>query len=245
MHSTRGPFLKHLNVRRTPHVIVTAEDDDFDDVFIQQLAAEGFNVQYAAMGESSSSRLADRLHAVANGMTGLSEHYAIIGAHIRCGDAYSWSKQADLTFPAFGDAASAVLETHTKTTPRLCALIAYYPTNIPDPAKTSYPMNTGVLVHLPDGTVGVRRTQEVLGIQGKCKTVRKRIDGGLGLGGKLNLKYPAYRYPGVEAGFAEHDLDVYDSAAEDLAWTRTLQMLRDAFGMKVDLEAIRDQHLEG
>lgn len=222
--ATRGSFLKHLNVHRTPHVVVTAEDDDFDEVFIQQLSAEGFNVRYLALGKDSEARFADKIHALANHMTGVSEQYAIV---------------------AFGDAAGAVLETHTKSSPRLNAIIAYYPSTIPDPSKTSFPINTLVLVHLADGVIGVRKNQEVLGIQGKRRTVRKRIDGGLGLGGQLNLRYRSYRYFDVEAGFSEHDLDCFDARAEDLAWSRTLSTLREAFGIKVDLETIRDQHVDG
>ena len=43
------PFLKHLNVQKTPHVIVSAEDEDFDDKFLESLRNEGFNVQYVPL----------------------------------------------------------------------------------------------------------------------------------------------------------------------------------------------------
>lgn len=144
---------------------------------------------------------------------------------------------------AFGDAASACLEAHIKSRPRLCALIAYYPSAIPDPIKTKFPMATSVLVHLVGDEIGVRRTSEVLGIQGKRKTVRKRVQAGLGIGGELKISYPSYKYEGVESGFAEHDLEEYDAVAESLAWTRSLGVLRRAFGMYDDIERTRDQHL--
>jgi hypothetical protein len=79
MQTTNEPFLKHLNVRKTPHVVVTAEDDDFDVEIIKQLQGEGFNVQYVAMGEETGNRYAQRLHDIANHMTGVNEYYAIVG----------------------------------------------------------------------------------------------------------------------------------------------------------------------
>lgn len=88
------------------------------------------------------------------------------------------------------------------------------------------------------------RTPEVLGIQGKRKTVQKKVDGGMGLGGGLKLDFATvYRYDGAESGFAEHDLDEYDEIATSLAWTRSLTVVKRAFGMSVDIEKMRDQHL--
>ena len=106
-------------------------------------------------------------------------------------------------------------------------------------------MGTAVLIHLAGGEIDVRRNQELLGIQGKRKTVRKRIARGLGVGGEMELGCASYKYAGVDPGFAEHDLEEFDAIAEDLAWTRTLGVLREAFGIKVSIERIRDQHMEG
>ena len=72
-------FLKHLNVHKTPHVVVTAEDEDFDVVILKNLKSEGFNVQYVAMGDDTSAKYSERLHGVANRMAGLNEYYAIVG----------------------------------------------------------------------------------------------------------------------------------------------------------------------
>ncbi|KAI4156634.1 MAG: hypothetical protein LQ340_000137 [Diploschistes diacapsis] len=209
--ASNEPFLKQLNNKKTPHVIITAEESDFDESILKGFRSEGFNVQYVAMGNDNSTKYSERLHAVAN---------------------------------AYGDAASVILESHVKPTPRLIALIAYYPSAIPDPGRTSYPMEMTVLMHLAGGVVGVRRNQELLGVQGKLKTVRKRLARGLGVGGEMKLGCASYKYEGVEPGFAEQDLEDFDSIAEDLAWGRTLQVLRQAFGMKVDVEKIRDQHME-
>ena len=64
------------------------------------------------------------------------------------------------------------------------------------------------------------------------------------LAGNQNFgtKHPSYRYPDTESGFAEHDLDEYDKIAERLAWSRTLGLLREGFGMTTDLESIWDNH---
>lgn len=130
-------------------------------------------------------------------------------------------------------------------TPRLCALVAYYPSVIPDPARTRFPMQTTVLIHLVGNEIGVNKTPEVLGIQGKRKTVRKRVEAGVGLGGKMRLDFcQVYKYEGLESGFAEHDLDEYDAVGTGLAWSRSLEIVRRAFGMRVDIERIRDQHVE-
>lgn len=147
-------------------------------------------------------------------------------------------------YKAYGDAASACLEVFKKSTPRLCALIAYYPSYIPDPTQTKYPMHTNVLVHLCGNEISVTRRPEVLGIQGKRKTVSKRVDPGLGLGGLMKLSFESYKYEGVEAGFAESDLDEYNAAAAGLAWSRSLAVVKKAFRLALDVERIRDEHAD-
>ena len=59
---------------------------------------------------------------------------------------------------------------------------------------------------------------------------------------KWGTTYPSHTYPDTEVGFAEHDLDEYDRTAATLAWSRTLGVLRKAFGIEVDLEDIWDNH---
>ena len=53
-----------------------------------------------------------------------------------------------------------------------------------------------------------------------------------------------YKYANVEAGFAAAKDSAFDKAAADLAWTRTLALLRKAFDIEVDLEEIWEEHLE-
>jgi hypothetical protein len=105
-------------------------------------------------------------------------------------------------------------------------------------------------VHLPQGTsnnesVGVVRRPEVLGIQGKRKTVRKRITHGIGAGGMQDkIEYPCFTYEGVDAGFAEHDLDQYDGVADAIAWSRSLSAVRKGFSAEVDLERVWEENEE-
>ncbi len=53
-----------------------------------------------------------------------------------------------------------------------------------------------------------------------------------------------YIYPEVQPGFAEEDLDMFDKASANLAWSRTLATLRKGFEMEVDLEKIWENHTE-
>jgi hypothetical protein len=155
---------------------------------------------------------------------------------------------------AFGDAAAICLEVFAEpssSTSRLCSLIAYYPSSIPDP-RQRFSASFRVLVHLAGGseaagtnTIGVSRRPEVLGIQGKRRTVQKRITPGIGAGGlQSKIEYPMYTYEGVDVGFAERDLDEYDAVADALAWSRSLQMVRRGFGAEVDLERVWEENVE-
>lgn len=102
-----------------------------------------------------------------------------------------------------------------------------------------------VLVHLAGEEVGVTRTSEILGIQGKRKTVRKSIPEGVGTSGFIKkLAYPAYAYESVEPGFAEHDLEEFDKVAWGLAWTRSLDAVRKGFRAEVNIERVWDDHVE-
>jgi hypothetical protein len=135
------------------------------------------------------------------------------------------------------------------STSKLCSLVAYYPSTIPDP-KRRLSNSFRVLVHLAQGshdalTVGVSRRHEALGIQGKRRTVQKRVTPGIGAGGlQSKIEYPVYTYEGVDAGFAEHDLDEYDAVADALAWSRSLSMVRRGFGAEVNLERVWEENLE-
>ena len=134
-----------------------------------------------------------------------------------------------------------MLEAHLKPNhPKLCAIVAYYPSSIPT-TQTKFPPSVKVLVHLAGSEVDVRHNPQVLGIQGKTKTVRKRVDPGEGYGGSLKLNYKAYTYARSEPGFAEHDLDEYDPIAESVAFTRSLATLHKGFRIEPPIESLRDE----
>lgn len=107
--------------------------------------------------------------------------------------------------------------------------------------NTKYPASVKILVHLAGSEVGVKQNPQVLGIQGKRKTVRKRVDPGAGHGGSLKFGWKAYTYHGSEPGFAEHDLDEFDPIAESVAFTRSLATLHKAFRIESTVEAMRDE----
>jgi hypothetical protein len=84
-----------------------------------------------------------------------------------------------------------------------------------------------------------------LGIQGKRKTVQKRVTPGIGAGSQqTGVTYPIFTYEGVDPGFAEHDLDEYDAVADAIAWSRSLDMVRKGFGAEVNLEKVWDENEE-
>ncbi|KAI9712323.1 MAG: hypothetical protein M1820_001536 [Bogoriella megaspora] len=210
--------------RAPPKLYITAETTDFDEVTLQHWRDEGFDVEYLPLeNEGGPKAYVERLKTLHNGL-GVGDYYGIV---------------------AYGDAAALCLEAHIKpNNTKLCALVAYYPSSIPAP-QTHYPQSMSVLVHLTVGEeIGVNRNPEVLGIQGKRRTVRKRVDPGSGAGGELNLGYKAYTYEDVEAGFAEHDLDEYDKVAARLAWSRSLAAVRKGFRIEVDLESVWDHHTD-
>ncbi|RVX72551.1 hypothetical protein B0A52_03741 [Exophiala mesophila] len=58
---------------------------------------------------------------------------------------------------------------------------------------------------------------------------------------KFGTRHPNYRYPDVKPGFAEHDMEEFDTVAAGLAWSRDIAMLRRAFDMpEYDLEGLWD-----
>lgn len=149
---------------------------------------------------------------------------------------------------AYGDAAAFCLEhfhiMDNNPEFKLCCLIAYYPTRIPDP-RTKFPGGINVLVHLASGEeVGIVKQTQMVGIQGKKRTTRQTIDRGMGAGGTLQMAYPSYTYDATP-GFAEHDLDEFDRVSAELSWSRSLAMARRAFRKDVDLERVFEENVNG
>ena len=113
---------------------------------------------------------------------------------------------------AFGEAATAVLEIAQKPIQNLCALVAYYPIEVPAP-PAGFPSNLNVIVHLAG-----------------CQS--------------LVTECRHYVYPNVKPGFAEGELEFYERVSANIAWSRTLMVLRKGFQIEVDLEKIWDTHTE-
>lgn len=207
----------------TARLCITAETQDFDNETLRSWQDGGFDIVYIPYDVCEKEYIA-QLRSVKEGL-GVGENYAVI---------------------AFGDAASFCLDHYLKPTnaSRLCALIAYYPTNIPD-TRARFPPSVRVLTHLAGSTVDVTTIPTALGLQGKKRRRARQINPGIGTGERLKIGYPTYTYEYVQPGFAEHDLDEYDRLASELAWTRSLHVLRRGFGKDLDLEERWEEHQEG
>lgn len=151
-----------------------------------------------------------------------------------------------LIFVAFGDAAAFCLDYYLKpnNVSRLCALVCYYPTSIPN-TRSRYPQTVRILTHLAGEVIDVITTPTVLGLQGKKKRSTRQIDPGIGVGEQLEIGHRAYTYSESEPGFAEVDQEEYNRLDADLAFTRSLEVLRRAYGQDRDLEQAWEEHLQG
>ncbi|KAL7629823.1 hypothetical protein AAE478_001346 [Parahypoxylon ruwenzoriense] len=212
--------------RSPPKLYITAEDDDFDMITLNEWRSEGFDAEYIPMG-NGGNEYRMKVESLSKRNLGPCETYGIV---------------------AYGDAASFCLQHFhvmgNNPEFRLCCLIAYYPTRIPDP-RTKFPSNILVLVHLANGQeVGVVKQPQIVGIQGKKRITKSTIDRGIGTGGQLKMEYPSYSYASTP-GFAEHDLDEFDRVSAELAWSRSLAVARRAFRRDVDLEKVLEHNAEG
>ncbi|EAW13425.1 dienelactone hydrolase [Aspergillus clavatus NRRL 1] len=216
-----GGFLYSSSLAKT-RICITAETPDFDNETIRQWQDEGFEVMYLPYNNGGKEYIS-QLRSVKEGL-GVGVNYAVI---------------------AFGDAASFCLDFYLKPTnaSRLSALISYYPTNIPD-TRSHFPPSVRFLTHLAGETVDVTTVPTALGIQGKKRRATRRITPGIGTGERLSIGHPAYTYDNVQPGFAEHDLEEYDRLAAELAFTRTLQVIRSTTENKEDPEKTWEDHLE-
>ncbi|KAI0467651.1 hypothetical protein F4859DRAFT_525086 [Xylaria cf. heliscus] len=229
-HNEDG-FLSTSFPRSPRKLFVTAESDDFDEGLLRALRAEGFAAQYLGLGDASDDDYRRRLAGLKD-IAGLGpcETFAVV---------------------AFGEAASLCLEfwhgADNNPEFKLAALVAYYPTRIPDP-RGAFPGGIRVLVHLVADEVPVVNHSQIVGIQGKRRVVKRAVAatgvGGVAAVGGHATNYPCYRYRAA-AGFAEGDLDEYEPVAAGLAWGRSLDVLRTAFRMDVDLEGVVERNLEG
>ncbi|KAK5988272.1 hypothetical protein PT974_12414 [Cladobotryum mycophilum] len=218
-------FLSSDFPRSPPKLYLTAEDDEFDVVTVAEWRDEGFDVEYLPMGGGGQAYV-QKLRELSKIKRAPCETFGIV---------------------AYGDAAALCLEHYhiLDNNPefRLSLLIAYYPTAIPDP-KGRFPNSITALVHLISGEeIGVTKQSQMIGIQGKRRTTRRKMESGMGTGGLLQLAYPSYTYH-AQSGFAEHDLDEYDRVSADLAWSRSLATARKAFNHNADLELELEKNVQ-
>ncbi|KAK4168340.1 hypothetical protein QBC43DRAFT_228940 [Cladorrhinum sp. PSN259] len=204
-----------------PKLYITADSPTFDTQTLADWAAEGFDVTYLPLGDDSESyketlRSLHRTKTTSTHKIGPGEKtFGII---------------------AFGEAASLclehyhVLDNNNHGFNKLGVLVGYYPSRIPDPA-TRFPSSVKeVLVHLSVGEIGVVKQSQMVGIQGRKRVSKSRVDQGIGLGGMImrGWGYKGYAYE-AEAGFAERDLDeLYDGICAGLAWSRSLAAMKRA-----------------
>ncbi|KAF2157373.1 hypothetical protein K461DRAFT_219471 [Myriangium duriaei CBS 260.36] len=189
--TNKDDFFTHLRQRKTFHILITGETDDFDALVIDDWRSEGFNVKYLAFGKGGADYVR-QVQKVADGMVGVSEKYAII---------------------AFGNPGAPLL-TSLRHLPRLAALISYYPPQIPSGQHTTYPPGVNVLLHLCAGST-------------------------------ISVSLRSFVYEGVSSGFAETDVDEFDSVGKELAWSRSLATVRKSFDLEnPDLEGVRDAYFD-
>ncbi|KAK8042512.1 hypothetical protein PG994_012995 [Apiospora phragmitis] len=225
----REPFLSEDFNKSKPKLYITSEEEeeDFDQLTIEAWKTEGFDVEYFSMGNEKEYRT--HLRALANQEMPACDTFGIV---------------------AYGEASSVCLDhfhiIDNNPSFKLCCLIAYYPTSIPDP-RTRHPGGVHVLVHLAEGDeiIGIVKQTQMVAIQGKRRTVRRQIPHGMGTGGYVKYSYPTYSYPGVSSGFAENDLEEYDKISADLAWTRSLATARRAWRRDVNLERVHEENVQG
>lgn len=234
-----GGFL-YNNGNNNARLCITAEDEDFDMDVIKSWQDEGFDVVYLPYNGGGKD-YGRRLQSVKDGL-GVGENYGVVGMY----DLISGQLQHLLTIAAFGDAANYCLDFYINSVnaSRLCALVAYYPTLIPD-TRSRFPLSLQVLVHLAGKTVDVMIQPVALGLQGKKRRQSRPINAGVGTGERLDLAYPAFTYDNAVPGFAESDVEEYDHLSANLAFSRTLKVLRKGYSRDPDLEPRVEEHIEG
>ncbi|KAI8214468.1 hypothetical protein K4K52_000951 [Colletotrichum sp. SAR 10_76] len=218
-------FLSSGFPRSRPKLYITAESDEFDELTLAEWRDEGFEVEYLPMGDPKKYR--GKLRSLSKKKMDPCQTFGIV---------------------AYGDAAAVCLEHYhvLDNNPefKLGLLIAYYPTAIPDP-QGHFPSSISALVHLAaDEEIGITKRSQMVGIQGKRRTTRKKVESGIGTGGTLKLAYPTYTYDAAP-GFAEHDLDDFDKICAELAWSRSLTAARKAFNTYADLELVLEENVQG
>ncbi|PSN64712.1 NTF2-like protein [Corynespora cassiicola Philippines] len=172
-----------------PRIYLTAPTPHASEKTLLAWEEEGFDVTYLPYSDSSEdsyTRTLKTLHADLN----LGETYAIV---------------------AYGAAASAVLRTALKPLNKCCAIVAFYPPQLPSP-KARFPTLLQVQIH-------VAALSQTAPPPGLCD-------------------WKQYRYEGCAAGFADPGAKAYSEVEAGLAWSRALGCVRRGFKKEVDVEPV-------
>ncbi|KAF2807586.1 NTF2-like protein [Mytilinidion resinicola] len=111
---------------KPPLVWITGDEEEFDETTLRYWKEEGFTTKYLPYSPTADpNAYLAKLKTLHNELP-LGVSYALI---------------------AYGTAASLVLRAALKPMPRLCALVAYYPSAVPNP-RASYPSQLQLVVHL-------------------------------------------------------------------------------------------------
>lgn len=112
-------------------LLLTAASPSFDPAALSRWRDEGFSVTYLPFDPASARAYEARV--------------LDFGDSLEAGEAFC--------AVAYGAAASACLALALSPVPKLCALVAYYPAEIPAPAAAAYPRGLALCCHLA-GTQG-------------------------------------------------------------------------------------------
>lgn len=115
---------------------------------------------------------------------------------------------------SYGEAASVVLKTAQKPMAKCCAIIAFYPTLLPNP-KHKYPSQLQVVVH-------------VAGLSQASPPPQM-------------CEWKCYQYERCSMGFADPSAKNYSQVEADLAWSRSLAYVRKGFKNPVDPEPLVEE----
>jgi hypothetical protein len=157
---------------------------------------DGFDVQFLHFNRAEKDAYIKRLQSLDKGL-GLTEAYAIV---------------------CYGDAASIVLQVAMKPMHKCCAIVAFYPPQLPDP-NHKYPSMLNVTVH-------------VAGLSQKCPPPEK-------------CAWKCYRYEHCAFGFADPTSQNYSEGDANLAGSRSLISIRRGSKREVEIEPVADAAWQG
>lgn len=80
-------FFTHLRLRKTFHIFISAETDDFDPSITRDWRNEGFSVTYVPFGNGGADYVR-KIQGLADRQVGVSEQYAIICVYISLVSSY-------------------------------------------------------------------------------------------------------------------------------------------------------------